>query len=126
MIDGLMHNVVQEGMGVAEVNRLLYAAGMVAAERLGLKTEKSKKAEQKKPFWQRRIEESIKKWRKDLSQVEEIRKGSKVGEKLREVLERRYSLTERGAASVSKFLKSKIQAGSTKIRWFVEKEVGRR
>ena len=126
LIDGLMHNVVQEGMGVAEVNRLLYAAGMVAAERLGLKTEKSKKAEQKKPFWQRRIEESIKKWRKDLSQVEEIRKGSKVGEKLREVLERRYSLTERGAASVSTFLKGKIEAGSTKIRWFVERKVARR
>ncbi len=51
MIGGLMHNVVQEGIGVTEVNRLLYAAGMVVAERLGLKTEKGKKAEQKKPFW---------------------------------------------------------------------------
>ncbi len=126
LIDGLLHNVVQEGMGVTEVNRLLYAAGMVVAERLGLKTEKGKKAEQKKPFWQRRVEESIKKWRKDLSQVEEIRKGSKVGEKVRQVLERRYSLTERGAASVSTFLKGKIEAGSTKIRWFVERKVARR
>ena len=74
LIDGLMNKIVQKGMGVTEMNRLLYAAGMVVAERQGLKTQKSKKAEQKKPFWKLRIEESIKKWRKDLSQVEEIRR----------------------------------------------------
>ena len=65
-------------------------------------------------------------WRKHLSQVEEIRKGKEVGKKVRKELEGKYQLTERGAASVSTFLKNKIQAGSTKIRWFVGKVVGRR
>ena len=109
MIDGLMHNVVREGMKVTAVNRLLYAAGMVVAERFGLKIGKGKKGEQKKPFWQRRIERNIVKWWKDnLSDVEEIKRGSKVGNKVREALDRRYQLIERGAASVSTFLKGKI------------------
>ena len=126
LVNGLMHNVVREGMTVTEVNRLLYVAPVVVAERLGLKVGGGKKAEQKKPHWQRRIERKIVVWRKDLSKVEEVRKGSNVGEKVRKVLDRRYELTERGAASVSTFLKGKIQAGSTKIRWFVEKKVARR
>lgn len=33
LIDGLMNNIVQKGMGVTEMNRLLYVAGMVVAER---------------------------------------------------------------------------------------------
>ena len=41
-------------------------------------------------------------------------------------MERKYQLTERGVASVSTFLKGKIHAGSTKIRWFVERKVARR
>ena len=32
-------------------------------------------------------------------------------------LDRKYQLTERGAFCVSTFLKSKIEAGNTKIRW---------
>ena len=35
-------------------------------------------------------------------------------------------MIERGAASVSTFLKGKIESGSTKIRWFVERNVARR
>ena len=126
LVDGLMHNIVEDGMGVTEVNRLLYTAGIVVASRLGLKLGGGKKAERKKPHWQRRIENSIKGWRKDLSQVEEIRKGTNVGMKVRKVLDRKYNLTERGAASVSTFIKGKIDAGNKKIQWFVQRKVARR
>ena len=126
LVEGLMHNLVWKGMGVTDVNRLLYAGGVVVAQRLGLKVGNRSKEEAKKPWWQRRIESSIETWRKDLGKVEEIRKGSTVGEKVRKELDRRYQLTERGALAVSTFLKNKIQAGSTKIRWFVEKKVARR
>ena len=126
LVDGLMHNIVEDGMGVTEVNRLLYTAGIVVASRLGLKLGGGKKAERKKPHWQRRIETSIKGWRKDLSQVEEIRKGTNVGMKVRKVLDRKYNLTERGAASVSTFIKGKIDAGNKKIQWFVQRKVARR
>ena len=45
---------------------------------------------------------------------------------MRAELERKYQLTERGAISVATFLKNKIQAGSTKIRWHEDKNGARR
>ena len=126
LVDGLMHNLIFQGMSVTEVNRLLYAGGAVVALRLGLKLGVGKRAEVKKPWWQRRIEASIELWRKHLSQIEEIRKGKNVRMSVRKELDRKYQLTERGTDSVSTFLKNKIKAGSTKIRWFVEKKVARR
>ena len=126
LLEGVMHNLLWQGMGVTEVNRLLYAGGVVVAMRLGLKVGARKKGKMMKPRWQRRIEKSIEMWRGHLSQVEEIRKGKKVGEKVWKELDRKYGLTERGALSVSTFLKNKIQAGSTKIRWFEEKNGARR
>ena len=126
LVDGVMHNMISEGMDVTDVNRLLYAGGVVVAMRLGLKLGAGKKAEVKKPWWQRRIERSITTWQKHLSQVEEIRRGKDVGKKVRKELEEKYQLTARGTDSVSTFLKNKIKAGSTKIRWFVEKKVARR
>ena len=84
-----------------------------------------KKGKVKKPFWQRRIEGSIVRWRQHLNQVEAIRKGNVVGDKVRKELDRKYQLTERGAWCVSTFLKNKIQAGSTKIRWYEDKNGAR-
>ena len=126
LVDGVMHNVISENMTVTDVNRLLYAGGAVVALRLGMKLGGGKRAEKKKPWWQRRLENSIEMWRKHLSQVEKIGKGKPVGAKVRAELERKYQLTRRGTDSVRTFLKNKIQAGSTKIRWFVEKKVARR
>ena len=126
LVDGVMHNLLKQKMNVTEVNRLLYAGGAVVALRLGLKLGVGRRAEVKKPWWQRRLENSIEMWRKHLGQVEQIRKGKKVSAKVRSELERKYQLVERGTTSVITFLKNKIQAGSTKIRWFVEKKVARR
>ena len=126
LVEGVMHNLVERGMDVTQVNRLLYSGGAVVALRLGLKLGAGKKRQVQKPWWQRRIEKSIVMWRGHLSKVEEIRKGHKVGKKVRAELERKYQLTERGALSVSTFLKNKIQAGSTKIRWHEDKNGARR
>ena len=126
LVDGLMHNLIRPNMDVSGINRLLYAAGVVVAKRLGLRFGNSKKAEERKPWWQRRIEGNIVRWRKDLARVEEIRKGSKVRDKVKSELEKRYQMTDRGALAVSGFLKNKIHAGSVKIRWYVEKRVARR
>ena len=126
LVDGVMHNLLSNGMNVTCLNRLLYAGSVVVTTRLGFKIGKGTKTEKKNPWWQRRIENSIKVWRKELSQVEEIRKGTKIRDKTKAGLEKKYQLTDRGAMSVSTFLKNKIQAGSTKIRWFVEKRTTQR
>ena len=84
LINSLMHNIISENMGVDDVNRLLYAGSFVVAERLGLfRQEKKDTLKRKKPHWQRRIERNIVEWRKDLSRVEEIRKGTAVRKRIR-------------------------------------------
>ena len=126
MVDGLLHNLVREGMSVTEVNRLLYVGADMVADRVGTLGNGKKKKEKGKPWWQRRLEASIGEWRKDLSRVEGIRKGEEVGRKVRDRLDRKYGMVERGALAVSTLLKNKIQSASTKIKWHVGKCVARR
>ena len=122
MVEGVMHNILSESMSVTDVNRLLYAGSYVVALRLDLMKER-KGMVKKKPAWQRRLEESIVRWRRDLGRVEEVRRGAALKEKVRRELERRYGLLEKGALSVSTMLKGKIRAGSVKIQNFVGKGV---
>ena len=116
IVDGVMHNLVWKGMGATEVNKLFYAGSAVVAKRLGLTIGKGVRKEPKKPYWERRVESNVKQWRKELGQVEEIGKGSKVRETVRKALEKKYSLVERGTTAVSTELKNKIRAGSTQIK----------
>ena len=55
LVDGVMHNLLSNGMNVTCLNRLLYAGSAVVTTRLGFKLGKGTKAEEKKPWWQRRI-----------------------------------------------------------------------
>jgi hypothetical protein len=66
------------------------------------------------PWWKRRIEKSIVKWKADLSRTEEVLRGVNVRRQVRDRLDTLYQLNARGALGVSVFLRSKIQAGSTK------------
>lgn len=77
-MDGLVHNLMQDGIMVTDVNRLLYARLYVATARLGL-ISKKKVGGTKKSWWQRRLEGSIEEWRNDLGQIDEIRKGIRLG-----------------------------------------------
>ena len=121
MVESLMHNFVRKGMSVSDVNRLLYMGAYVVAERLGMKgRKKGKKMERKKPRWQRRIEKSIKNWRKDLSRIQEIRRGVLNDRKIINELNRKYQVTEKGTLSICTLLKRKIESGSTKIRWYID------
>ena len=57
LVDGVMHNLLWQGMRVTEVNRLLYAGGAVVALRMGLKLGGKKRGQAaQKPRWQRRID----------------------------------------------------------------------
>ena len=125
LVDCLLHNLITVNMDVTQVNHLLYAGSFVVAEKLGLtaKIGNKKKQEQKKPFWQRRIEKSIVQWRKDLSWVEEHRKGHLKNDKKIKELNQKYSIREKGALAVSSLLKGKIKSGSTKIKNFVKSQI---
>lgn len=121
VVEGLMHNLLKEDMYVTEVNRLLYTGAYVVADRLGLLGKsKSKKPGKKKPRWQRRIERSITCWRKDVSRVEELRKGTSLSKQVMDELNRKYQVVEKGTLSVLALLKRKIKAGSLKIKGYVD------
>ena len=122
LVNGLMHNVVVNT--IDQVNKLLYAGSFVVAERLGLMRKSGKRQEKEEPWWKRRIERNIVRWRKDLARVEEVRSGKmELSRKERRRMDRAYGLTEKGTLSVREFLKSKIHSGSTKIRRFLEKGI---
>ena len=83
---------------------------------------RGKRQETEALWWKKRIEGNIGRWRKDLTRVEEVRRGKlELSRKERMRMGRAYGLTEKGTLSVKEFLKSKIHSGSTKIRRFLEK-----
>jgi len=126
LVDGLMHNIIRDGMTVTDVNRLLYAGqSFVVASRLGV-FGKKKGSTKKKSWWQRRLESNIEEWREDLGRIDEVKLGNKVRQIIRERLERKYQIVAKGTTVVSTMLKNKISSASAKIRQFVGKCVARR
>ena len=94
----------------------MYAGSYVVTERLGMMKSKKEQKKDKRPYWQRRLEESISRWRKDLGRIEELRKGVDVSKKIRDELERRYQFTDKGAVAVCTMLRDKIRSGSAQIK----------
>ena len=60
LVNGVIGNLVVECRSIGDSNRLLHAASVVVAERLGLlKDRKGARQTKKDPWWKRRIERSI-------------------------------------------------------------------
>ena len=95
----------------------------MVAEGLGKikKKVEGKNKEKGKYFWQRRVERTIVERRKDLGRVEEVRKGTKLKDRVMHRLVDKYDLLEKGCLAVVTLLKNKIQSGSVKMKHFTEK-----
>ena len=106
---------------ITELNSLLYAAAYVTTERMGmLKERRGRRTDE--PFWKRRVKRNIDTWRKDLSKIEEVRRGNmKLKQRKRDRLNRKYHLEERGTMYVSGMLKQKIKAGGRKVKRYDER-----
>ena len=124
VVNGLMHNVVTKD-DITEIQRLLYAGVYVTVERLGMLKDRKggKRKVDKAPWWKRRIEESIKKWRKDLGLVDAYKRGNLKNAEERARLERAYGLGAKGYLYVIAFLKGKIHSGTCKIRTYLKREL---
>ena len=123
LVNKLLENMTSLCTDVTSVNRLLYAGSYVVCERLGLLKKNRENLKSKKPWWQRRLEDSIQRWRKDLGRITEIAKGVNLKQKIVSELNRRYQLSERGSRSVVVFLENKIRAASTKISFYVDSKL---
>ena len=100
---------------------MLYAVALVVNERLG-KIRKGKyktKSEKEEPYWKRRIENNIKKWRHDLSKMTVVRYYRiKLVEEERERMDSSYRMNYKRAIHVITFLKQRITTSGAKIRGY--------
>ena len=83
-MNNLLGRIRRENINVT--NDLLYAASVVATEKLGVKI--TRKKSQGEPMWKRRLQEQVKHLRKDLSRVEELRKWRTIMTRFQEQLQR--------------------------------------
>ena len=108
---------------ITETNTLLRAAAHVVREALGEKmypiTEGTKK---KEPKWKRRIEGKIKQDRTDISQLEEMKKGTKLKTKTTDGLYRRHPLLKKkGLPCIIEELKQRLMAKAHKIKRYTKR-----
>ena len=113
---------------LTELNLLLKAAGVVIGERVGIKqTNKKgnkKEGSSKEPWWKRRLENSICEWRKDVSRLEEVRKGNhRLSETEKKRLNRKYELDAKGYLHIIHQLKVKIKRAGVNIRQYKENQL---
>jgi hypothetical protein len=101
---------------ITEVRNLLQAGAVLVGELLEIR--ESRPREHKEPFWKRRVQQDVKRLRKDLGRVESWFKGkwkhTKKGEK--EQLDRRYKLKAKGFNVVIEEIKQRVTAKSSKIK----------
>ena len=102
---------------ISETNTLLLAGAHVVRERLGEKPASPQPKERKDPFWKRRIEEKIAQLRKDISYLEEIKKGVHLKQKIHDDLNRRHPLLKKkGISCVAEELKQRLRSKAAKIK----------
>ena len=106
---------------ITDVRDLLHASAVLVGELLDIK--EPKKKEQKEPYWKRRIEDDIKKLRKDLSKIDAWFKGKWRNDKAKEKkdLDKKYRLKAKGFNTVTEELRQRIAAKSSKIRRYLNR-----
>ena len=98
---------------ITKTNELLYAEAAVIINRLGVKIDKV--AGRKEPMWKRKLQNKIKEFRKDVSQLE-ASKDKDISNFLQwEKLERKYSIRVKRLNVVIEELKQRINAVAAKV-----------
>ena len=122
LVISVIHNVITNS--ITEMKNLLYVGAYKVAEKLGkMKKNKSNK-KRKEPWWKRRTKANTVKWRKDVSRINERRKGTFQFEKEDlDRMERKCKLHDVRNIHVIDMLKEKISAGAIKIRQHEEREL---
>ena len=107
---------------ITEMNYLLNAGAYVVDEKHGKMRKNKSNEKRKEPWWKKRIQANIAEWRKDVSRLNERRKGTFEFEKKDlDIMERKCKLSDVGNVQVIDILKEKISAGATKTRRYEER-----
>ena len=98
---------------ITETNIVLRAAGNVVAEMVGHKTRNPK--ENRTPHWRRRILEKQKALRKDLGQLNRMKRNELQNEGTKSKLERKYRIEEKGIVVVHEGVQQRLVAIGAKL-----------
>ena len=99
---------------ITETNIVSRTAGNVLAEMVGHKTRKPK--ENRTPHWRRRILEKQKALRKDLGQLNEMKRNELQNEGTKSGLERKYRIEEKGIVVVHEEVQQRLVAIGAKLQ----------
>ena len=99
---------------IIKTNELFYAGAAVVTNRLGVNIDKV--AGRKEPLWKRRLQNKIKEFRKDLSQLEASKDKDISNFRHWERLERKYSIRVKRLNVVIEELKQRITTIAEKVR----------
>ena len=106
-------------LGITEINELIYATATVVTEMKGVKVKKQRKPNRRQPAWKERIENEINSMRGDLSLLTELTRDSRISERKRRKIMRRYKIKEERDINTEKEkLKQKIQAKAQRLKRF--------
>ena len=123
LVNSVIDNV--KSNDVTEINRLLYGASFVVAERLGKMKESvrdQQEQQRNEPWWKRRVEKNIEMWCKDVSKIEARRRGHRMSGRELDRMNRTYGLEEKGNLNVISTLKMKINEKSAMVKRYKERQ----
>ncbi len=107
---------------ITETNTLLRAAAHTVREALGEKMYPVTTTPKVEPRWKRRIEGKIIQDRSDISQLEEMKKGTTLKKKVMDGLDRRHPLLKKkGLPCVIEELKQRLRAKAAKIKRYTKR-----
>ena len=111
-----------ETNSISETKNLIIAGITLVYKESGIKGN-VQKTKSKQPYWKRRLENGIGKLRKELSKIESWFTGrwKKKNKEVKEKLNRKYKIKERGLKHVMEEIKQRILAKVAKVKRYIQR-----
>ena len=104
---------------LTELNQIVYVTALIITEQIDLRPMRETTRKKKVPVWKVRMENNIRKKRSDLSILVELENGSRIKERKRKQILKRYNIRNPTDLTTAKeVLKQEIQAKAQRIRRF--------
>lgn len=106
---------------LTEINQIAYVTALTITEEVGLRPVRETNRKKKAHLWKTRMENNIRKKRSDLSILVEMEKDSRIKERKRKQMLKRYNIKNQAdLATAKEVLKQQIQAKAQRIRRFAK------
>ena len=103
---------------ITETNRSIKACAIYLGRKVGIKPNQRRGNALKETSWKRRIQQSIQELRKYINILERKKRGELKKKEKYKVIEHKYRFKKKRLNVVLEELKQRIQASTTKIKWY--------